>query len=64
MKRGDLVTVAISGDFSNTPPVLVSDGTFTDSAPPAVLVASTLVDAPLMTCTDPTSGRPIAHDGP
>lgn len=50
MKRGDLVTVAISGDFGKPRPALVIQSDhFEDTGTVTVLLlSSTLVDAPLI----------------
>lgn len=53
MKRGDLVTVAMSGDFGKPRPALVIQSDhFEDTGTITVLlVSSTLVDAPLIRVT-------------
>lgn len=53
MKRGDLVTVAISGDFGKPRPALViqSDHFDATATVTVLLVSSTLVDAPLIRLT-------------
>ena len=50
MRRGDLVTVALPGDFGKPRPALViQSDQFTDTATVSVLLlSSTLVDAPLV----------------
>ncbi|AHE96983.1 type II toxin-antitoxin system PemK/MazF family toxin [Thioalkalivibrio paradoxus] len=50
MKRGDLVTVAMSGDFGKPRPALViqSDHFDATATVTVLLVSSTLVDAPLI----------------
>ena len=50
MKRGDLVTVALPGDFGKPRPALVIQADqFNDAATTTVLlISSTLVDAPLI----------------
>lgn len=50
MRRGDLVTVALSGDFGKPRPALViqSDLFETTGTLTVVLLSSTLVDAPLL----------------
>ena len=49
MRRGDLVTVALQGDFGKPRPALViqSDRFETSATVTVLLVSSTLVDAPL-----------------
>ena len=57
MKRGDLVTVAVPGDFGKPRPALVvQSDRFDESASVTVLlISSTLVDAPLIRPTlEPT----------
>ena len=57
MKRGDLVTVALPGDFSKPRPALIiqSDRFDQTGTVTVLLVSGTLVDAPLMRTTiDPT----------
>lgn len=53
MKRGDLVTVFMQGDFGNPRPALVIQANqFNEHASVTVLpIASTLVDAPLLRIT-------------
>ena len=53
MKRGDLVTIALTGDFGKPRPALVIQGdSFQDTATVSVLLLSgTLVDAPLIRIT-------------
>jgi mRNA interferase MazF len=53
MKRGDLVTVAISGDFGKPRPALIiQSDQFADTGTIAVLLISgTIVDAPLVRLT-------------
>ncbi len=50
MRRGDLVTVAMSGDFGKPRPALViqSDAFATTATITVLLVSGTLVDAPLI----------------
>ena len=50
MKRGDLVTVAMSGDFGKPRPALVlqSDHFDATATVTVLLISSTLVDAPLI----------------
>ena len=50
MKRGDLVTVAMSGDFGKPRPALViqSDHFDVTATVTVLLISSTLVDAPLI----------------
>ena len=60
MKRGELATVALSGDFGKPRPVLVvQSDRFEDTGTVAVLlVSATLVDAPLIRLTvQPTTGN-------
>lgn len=60
MKRGDLVTVAMPGDFGKPrPAVIVQADQFEDIGTVTVLLLSgTLVDAPLIRITvQPTSGN-------
>lgn len=53
MRRGDLVTVALPGDFGKPRPALVvqSDGFDETATATVLLVSSTLVDAPLIRLT-------------
>lgn len=53
MKRGDLVTVAISGDFGKPRPALViqSDHFEYTGTATVLLISSTLIDAPLIRVT-------------
>jgi mRNA interferase MazF len=53
MRRGDLVTVAVQGDFGKPRPALIVQAdAFSDHATVAVLlVSSALVDAPLLRLT-------------
>jgi mRNA interferase MazF len=53
VKRGDLVTVAVTGDFGKPRPALViqSDQFNTTATVTVLLVSSTLVDAPLIRLT-------------
>jgi mRNA interferase MazF len=58
MKRGDLVTVSVSGDFGKPrPAVIVQSDQFDVTATVTVLlISSTLVDAPLIRLTvEPTA---------
>lgn len=60
MKRGDLVTVAMSGDFGKPRPALViQSDRFEDTGTVTVLLVSgTLVQAPLIRLTiQPTAGN-------
>ena len=61
MKRGDLVTVAISGDFGKPRPALVIQSDhFGDTGTVVVLLISgTLIDAPLIRLTI----QPTADNG-
>lgn len=57
MKRGDIVTVAMPGDFSKPRPALVLQADYfaQTSTVTIVLISSTLVDAPLLRITlDPS----------
>lgn len=61
MKRGDLVTIALSGDFGKPRPALViqSDQFAETGTVTVLLISSTLVDAPLIRTTiepTPTNG--------
>ncbi|WP_296577321.1 type II toxin-antitoxin system PemK/MazF family toxin [Phreatobacter sp.] len=53
MRRGDLVTVALAGDFGKPRPALVIQADAFDAVATAtvLLVSSTLVDAPLLRVT-------------
>ena len=65
LRRGDLVTVAVSGDFGKPRPALIVQAdAFADHATVTVLlVSSALVDAPLLRFTvRPT--RPTACASP
>lgn len=60
MKRGDLVTIAMPGDFSKPRPALViqSDQFDETGTVTILLISGTLVDAPLIrTTVQPTSGN-------
>lgn len=60
MKRGDLVTVAMPGDFGKPRPALVvqADQFDTIATITALLISSTIVDAPLIRITlEPTPGN-------
>ena len=60
MRRGDLVTVAVSGDFGKPRPALViQSDQFPDTATVSVLLLSgTLVEAPLVRLNiDPSQGN-------
>jgi mRNA interferase MazF len=60
MKRGDLVTVAIPGDFGKPRPALVvqSDRFDENASVTVLLISSTLVDAPLIRPTlEPTESN-------
>lgn len=57
MRRGDLVTVAISGDFGKPRPALIvqSDQFEASATVTVLLLSSTLIDAPLIRIrVDPT----------
>jgi len=57
MRRGDLVTVAMPGDFGKPRPALViqSDHFSTTATATVLLVSATLIDAPLIRLTvEPT----------
>ncbi|WP_428427801.1 type II toxin-antitoxin system PemK/MazF family toxin [Pararhizobium sp.] len=53
MKRGDLVTIALPGDFGKPRPALIIQSDLFDQAPTAtvLLVSGTLQDAPLLRIT-------------
>lgn len=53
MRRGDLVTVALAGDFGKPRPALVIQADAFDAVATAtvLLVSSTIVDAPLLRVT-------------
>lgn len=53
MRRGDLVTVALAGDFGKPRPALViqADGFADTGTVTVLLVSGTLVDAPLLRVT-------------
>lgn len=57
MRRGDLVTVAVSGDFGKPRPALVIQSDLFDEAGTVtvLLVSSTLVEAPLIRVTSEPS---------
>jgi mRNA interferase MazF len=60
MRRGDLVTVAMSGDFGKPRPALViqSDHFDATATVTVLLISSTLVDAPLIRQTvEPSAGN-------
>lgn len=60
MNRGDLVTIALSGDFGKPRPALViqSDQFDQTSTVTVLLISGTLVDAPLIRTTiEPTPGN-------
>ena len=60
MRRGDLVTVAMSGDFGKPRPVLViqSDHFDATATVTVLLISSTQVDAPLIRQTvEPSAGN-------
>jgi mRNA interferase MazF len=60
MKRGDLVSIAVQGDFGKPRPALViqSDNFDHHATLTVLLVSSTLVDAPLFRITiQPTPGN-------
>lgn len=53
MRRGDLVTVSVSGDFGKPRPALIiqSDHFLETETMTVLLISSTLVDAPLLRLT-------------
>ena len=60
MRRGDFVTIALSGDFGKPRPALIvqSDHFNETGTVTVLLVSSTLVDAPLIRTTiEPTPGN-------
>ena len=60
MKRGDLVSIAVQGDFGKPRPALViqSDNFVSHATVTVLLVSSALVDAPLFRITvQPTPGN-------
>lgn len=60
IRRGDLVTVAVAGDFGKPRPALViqSDQFDTTATVTVLLVSSTLVEAPLIRLTvEPSAGN-------
>ena len=60
MKRGDLVSIAVQGDFGKPRPALViqSDNFASHATVTVLLVSSALVDAPLFRITvQPTPGN-------
>lgn len=60
MRRGDLVTVAVSGDFGKPRPALIIQSHLFDETGTVtlLLISSTLVDTPLIRITvEPTSGN-------
>lgn len=60
MKRGDLVSIAVQGDFGKPRPALViqSDNFDSHATATVLLVSSTLVEAPLFRITvQPTPGN-------
>lgn len=63
MRRGDLVTVAISGDFGKPRPALIvqSDRFDVTATVTVLLLSGTLVDAPLIRLTiDPTTDNGLS----
>ena len=64
MRRGDLVTVAMPGDFGKPRPALVIQADQFDQSGTLVvlLISGTLVDAPLIRITvQPTSGNGLRN---
>lgn len=64
MKRGDLVAVALSGDFGKPRPALViqSDHFGLTATVTVLLISGTLVDAPLIRLTvEPTAENGFAN---
>lgn len=59
MKRGELVTIAGSGDFGKPRPALIIQADYFDltATVTVLLMTSTLVDAPLMRVTVEPSGE-------
>ncbi len=59
MRRGDLVTVSVSGDFGKPRPALIiqSDHFPETETTTVLLISSTLVDAPLLRLTIAPSDR-------
>ena len=60
VRRGDLVTVAVAGDFGKPRPALViqSDQFDTTATVTVLLVSSTIVEAPLIRLTvEPSAGN-------
>lgn len=59
MRRGDLVTVSVSGDFGKPRPALIlqSDHFPETETTTLLLISSTLVDAPLLRLTVTPSAR-------
>jgi len=53
MKRGDLVTIALPGDFGKPRPALIIQSDFFDQAPTVtvLLISGTLQDTPLLRIT-------------
>ena len=63
MRRGDLVTVAVQGDFGKPRPALViqADAFAEHATVTVLLVSSTLIDAPLLRLTvEPTAANGLA----
>ncbi len=63
MRRGDLVTVAVQGDFGKPRPALViqADAFLEHATVTVLLVSSTLIDAPLLRLTvEPTLANGLA----
>lgn len=64
MRRGDLVTVALAGDFGKPrPAVVIQADSFADIGTVTVLlVSATLVDAPLLRiAVEPDAGNQLAR---
>lgn len=65
MKRGDVVTVAVQGDYGKPrPAVVVQSNVFNETHPSVMLVplTSTIVDAPLLRLTiDPGRGNGLTR---
>lgn len=64
MQRGDLVTVALAGDFGKPRPALVIQSDLFDETDTltVLLVSSTLVDAPLIRITvNPGAGNALRN---
>jgi mRNA interferase MazF len=63
MKRGDLVTIAITGDFGKPRPALIvqADAFATTGTVTVLLISGTSVPAPLLRITVPPTGRNGLH---